>query len=103
MSQALQDRPATAPLSLETQIRRLTDRVDILETMFAYCRHADQLNGAAMAALFVEDCQAQFIPGGEHVLRGRKALEEFLCAALSGTVSGSHHIANEELVFETPD
>ena len=103
MSQALQDRPATAPASLESQIRRLTDRVEILETMFAYCRHADQLNGVAMAALFVEDCEAQFIPGDDHVLLGRKALEGFLCGALAVTVSGSHHIANEELVFETPD
>ena len=103
MSQALQDRPAATPGSLEAQVQRLTDRVAILETMFAYCRHADQLDGVAMAALFVDDCEAQFIPGDEHVLRGRKTLTEFLCGALAVTVSGSHHIANEELVFETPD
>ena len=106
MSQALQDRPASAApaASLEAQVRKLQDRVDILETMYAYCRYADQLNGVAMAALFVDDCVASFIPGSEdYVLRGRQALSDFLCGALAVTVSGSHHIANEELVFEAPD
>jgi hypothetical protein len=104
MSQAIQDRPVASLAALEAQVRRLQDRVDILETMFAYCRHADLLDGVAMAALFVEDCVATFIPRGEDfVLRGRAALTDFLCGALGGTVSGSHHIANEELIFETPD
>ena len=55
MSQALQDRPAAAtpPASLEAQVRKLTDRVDILETMSAYCRHADQLTDFATVGLSV--------------------------------------------------
>lgn len=90
--------------SLEAVVRRLQDRVDILGTMHAYCRHADNLDGDGMAALFVEDCVANFVPGGEEtILRGRAALNAFLNTALAVTVSGSHHIANEELVFETPD
>jgi hypothetical protein len=103
MSEALQERASASADTLEAQVRRLADRVAILETMYAYCRHADNLDGAAMAALFIEDCVAQFIHGDEHVLTGRKALEAFLCGALAVTVSGSHHIANEELVFEAPD
>jgi len=107
MSQALK-KPApgeaSMPLSIEATVRRLADRVDILETMYGYCRHADQLNGDAMSALFVEDCVCTFVPGGEETtLRGRRALNDFLNRALGGTVSGSHHIANEELIFETPD
>jgi len=91
-------------MSLEVMVRRLQDRVDILETMHAYCRHADNLDGDAMSALFTEGCIARFIPGGEDtILRGRRALNDFLNMALGGTVSGSHHIANEELIFETPD
>lgn len=90
--------------SLEATVRELKDRVDILETMYEYCRHADQLNPAAMTALFVDDCVANFIPGGEEVvLRGKPALLGMLTAALDITVSGSHHIANVELKFETPD
>ena len=105
MSQAIQDRPQGAPADDgAAAIRRLQDRVDILETMYAYCRHADNLDGPAMAALFVEDCVSSFIPGGEDtLLRGRQALTDFLCRALGVTVSGSHHIANAELVFETAD
>jgi hypothetical protein len=89
---------------LEAIVRELKDRVDVLETMHAYCRHADNLDGDAMAALFTDDCIASFVPGGEEtILRGRAALNQFLNMALGGTVSGSHHIANEELIFDTPD
>lgn len=107
MSQATQEYgagPVRSEMSLETMVRRLQDRIDILETMHAYCRHADNLDGDAMSALFTQDCVTSFIPGGEDtVLRGRRALNDFLNMALGGTVSGSHHIANEELIFETPD
>src|SRR5690349_13583291 len=66
-----------------TVVRQLKDRVDILETMYAYCRHADRLDGDSMSSLFVEDCISQFIPGGpETVLRGRRALNDFLNMAL---------------------
>lgn len=108
MSQALKQpapNEASMQMSIEQTVRRLQDRVDILETMYAYCRHADRLDGDSMSALFVEDCIANFIPSGgeETTLRGRRALNDFLNMALGGTVSGSHHIANEELIFETPD
>ncbi|WP_156467122.1 MULTISPECIES: nuclear transport factor 2 family protein [unclassified Phenylobacterium] len=107
MSQATKDyviSAVRAEPSLEAIVRELKDRVDILETMHAYCRHADNLDGDGMSALFVEDCVANFIPGGEEtMLRGRRALNDFLNMALGGTVSGSHHIANEELIFQTPD
>jgi len=107
MSQAVKERApseARKQMTVEETVRRLQDRVDILETMYAYCRHADNLDGDAMADLFVDDCVATFIPGGEEtLLRGQAALRGFLNGALGVTVSGSHHIANEELVFETPD
>jgi len=107
MSQATKEYVMSAvrfEMSLEVMVRQLKDRNDILETMFAYCRHADNLDGDAMSALFTDNCIANFVPGGEEtVLRGRKALNDFLNSALGVTVSGSHHIANEELIFETPD
>ena len=89
--------------SLAATVRELKDRVDILETMYAYCRHADQLNGDAMADLFVADCVASFIPGDATTLNGQTALRTFLNGALGVTVSGSHHISNAELIFETAD
>jgi hypothetical protein len=107
MSQAAKEYVMSAvrfEMSLEVLVRQLKDRNDILETMFAYCRHADNLDGDAMSTLFTENCIANFVPGGEDtMLRGRRALNDFLNSALGVTVSGSHHIANEELIFETPD
>jgi len=106
MSQSAEIRSAgeaTSPMSLEAVVRQLKDRVDVLETMYAYCRHADMLDGNAMADLFVEDSVSNFLPGGDSVLQGREALRGFLNGALGVTVSGSHHITNAELIFETPD
>ncbi|CAN7309120.1 nuclear transport factor 2 family protein [Phenylobacterium sp. LjRoot225] len=106
MSQTIAERPNSTrreDSDLAAVIRELKDRVDILETMYAYCRHADNLDGSAMADLFVGDSVSQFIPGDDWVLQGREALRKFLCDALAVTVSGSHHIANPELTFETPD
>jgi hypothetical protein len=96
--------PASASKNLEGIVRALKDRVDILETMYAYCRHADQLNADAMVDLFTDDCVSCFIPGrADMVLNGKEALRGFLAGALAGTVSGSHHISNVELVYDTPD
>ena len=91
-------------MSSEDRIQRLVDRVDILETMYAYCRHADNLDAASMVALFTDDCIANFVPGGDvFILRGKGPLTQMLSNALGATVSGSHHISNAELIFETPD
>jgi hypothetical protein len=91
-------------MSLEQVIRRLQDRVEIQELMYCYCRHADLLDAASMTALFVDDCVADFSPGDEAgFAQGREALRDFLSSALERTLSGSHHIANIELVFESED
>jgi hypothetical protein len=91
-------------MSLEETVRELKDRVDILETMYAYCRHADNLDPASMVALFTDDCTADFSPlVGGLFLNGKAELTDMLTAALTATVSGSHHISNVELTFETPD
>ena len=85
-----------------TRLRALEDRVAITELMHSYCRHADNLDGRAMAALFVEDCEADYVPGG-NLLVGRDQLTEMLTSALSDVVSGSHYITNFELRFDGPD
>ncbi|MDP3745809.1 MAG: nuclear transport factor 2 family protein [Phenylobacterium sp.] len=91
-------------MSLEKTVQELKDRVDILETMYEYCRHADNLDPASMVALFVDDCVANFVPGSdEYTLRGKAQLGKMLSDALGVTVSGSHHISNAEIRFDTPD
>jgi hypothetical protein len=84
------------------RLRALEDRVAITELMHSYCRHADNLDGRAMAALFVEDCEADYVPGGD-LLVGRDQLNQMLSDALSDVVSGSHHITNSELRFDGAD
>lgn len=91
-------------MPLEKIVRELKDRVDILETMHEYCRHADNLDPPSMVALFTDDCTADFWPGTDQLfLNGKAELTEMLTNALTVTVSGSHHISNVELRFETPD
>jgi hypothetical protein len=91
-------------VSFESIVQELKDRSDILDVMHEYCRHADNLDPASMVALFVDDCVANFVPGGEDtILRGKAQLMNMLAGALDVTVSGSHHITNAEFVFEAPD
>ena len=90
-------------MSLEVTVQRLQDRVDIHELLYRYCRYADTLDAAAMASLFVEDCEADFMNGQEPIFRGRKQLLEFFATALQDVLSGSHHITNVELIFENAD
>ena len=75
-------------MSQEEILYTLKARVDILETMYAYCRHADNLDAASMVALFTDDCVANFVPGGDaHILRGKAALTKMLADALGGTIT----------------
>ncbi|QUD90395.1 nuclear transport factor 2 family protein [Phenylobacterium montanum] len=91
-------------MSLERIVLELKARTEILETMYAYCRHADNLDPEGMVALFTEDCIANFVPGGEEtILKGKGALRKMLSDALGVTVSGSHHISNAELIFDGPE
>ena len=89
-------------MSLDNVVLELKSRVEILETMYAYCRHADNLDPASMVALFTDDCVANFVPGAEeYTLRGKVQLNRMLSDALGVTVSGSHHISNAELIFKS--
>jgi hypothetical protein len=91
-------------MSLEAMVRRLRDRVEIEELTYCYCRHADLLDAPAMVALFTDDCVADFMPGNTDLsCHGRSELLGFLASALENTTSGSHHIANVELIFESDD
>ena len=91
-------------VTLEETIRKLQDRVDIEETFHAYCRHADNADIENMTALFVDDCAVSYVQGGEDtVYRGRATLHAFLSSFQGAVISGSHHISNLELIFDTPD
>jgi ketosteroid isomerase-like protein len=91
-------------VSLEAIVQELKDRTDILETMYAYCRAADNLNADGMVALFTDDCVVNYVVTDEALaMRGKQALRNMLVEYFASSTSSSHHIANAELIFETPD
>jgi ketosteroid isomerase-like protein len=93
-----------AHVSLESQVQRLQDRMDIQELLHAYCRHADQLNTEGMAGFFTDDCVAAYVPPGmAPAFRSKKQLVDFLNTYFLNTISSSHHISNVELLFDSPD
>lgn len=90
---------SSANAALAAQVGRLVDRIQILETVYSYCRHADLLDAAGMVAHFTDDCVVTFHDDGPR-LHGREELLDRLSERLSTTLSGSHHVSNEELLFE---
>jgi hypothetical protein len=90
-----------APLEVTRQ--RLQDRIDVLETMYRYCRYADTQDARAMTDLFTEDCVVSYFGGRAPVYRSRSELYTTRKESLAKTLSGSHHITNAELFWETQD
>jgi ketosteroid isomerase-like protein len=90
-------------MSLEQTIQRLQDRVDIQEMMFAYCRHADQLDIDGMVAQFTEDCVVTYVPKEVPPFRGKDALRGFLSEYFPHSVSSSHYMTNVEMRFDSAD
>ena len=90
-------------MSLEQTIQRLQDRVDIQETMFAYCRYADQLDIEGMVAQFTDDCVVTYVPNEIPPFRGKGALRGFLSDYFPHSVSSSHYMTNVEIQFDARD
>jgi SnoaL-like domain len=90
--------------NLEQVIQRLVDREEISELMARYCRHADLLDAAGMAACFTDDCIVAYVPASmAPPARSRQELLGFLNAYFPNSVSSSHYVTNVELIFDTPD
>jgi ketosteroid isomerase-like protein len=88
--------------SLEDRIRRLEIRAEINEFLSSYCRAADTFDAKRQASLYTDDCVVSYIADASPV-HGRTALLGFLQAYFDSAVSGSHHIANVELLFKSDD
>ncbi len=89
-------------MSLEQQVRRLTDRTDILEMLYTYTRHADRLDWDGMVSLFSEDCTVSYVEG-ELPMVGRATLREMLSTYLPNSVSSIHYLSNSQVRFESDD
>jgi ketosteroid isomerase-like protein len=87
--------------SLEAVVHEIRDRIVILETKYAYCRHADALDAEGMLALVTDDCVVNYFGADEaQTMRGKAALRAMLTAYLPNTISSSHHISNSEVQFD---
>ena len=61
---------------LERQLRDLLEKEKIRELVKRYCHHQWDCDGAAMAALFTEDCEFSSSVSGVHLV-GKPALKKF--------------------------
>jgi len=57
-----------------------------------------------MASYFTPDCIAAYVlPSAAPAFNNRRELVDFLNTYFLNTISSSHHIANVELLFDSPD
>jgi ketosteroid isomerase-like protein len=86
-----------------TAIRELVDRREIERLIFAYCRHFDQNEPHAVAALFTEDAVVDYGPELPNIA-GSASIAETIAVGLERTFAAtSHHVSNVQIDFESPD
>lgn len=91
-------------MKAEADLRRLQDRVDIIEMIHAYCRYADNLDAERMSSLFTDDCVVSYVPlTVAQPVRGRSSLNGFFQRYFPESVSSSHYVSNIELLFDSAD
>lgn len=88
-------------MSFEEMVRELKDRTDILETKYAYCRHADNLDPEGMIAQFTDDCIVNYVGSDDSMaMHGKAALRQMLTTYFQSSVSSAHYITNAEIRFD---
>jgi ketosteroid isomerase-like protein len=84
-------------------VQELVDRRMIEGLIFAYCRHFDQNEPEAVAALFTEDAVVDYGPELPNIV-GSAAIAETIAVGLERTFAAtSHHVSNVQIDFEGPD
>jgi hypothetical protein len=90
--------------NLESVVRELKARADIMDTMAHYCRCADGRDAEAMIKLFTDDCIVDFLHTGDaQGFHGKDALRAILVPSRIDTITGSHHISNESFTFDSAE
>jgi ketosteroid isomerase-like protein len=92
----LKDAPAN---TLEERIQRLNDIESIKAVLYNYCHGCDINDAVLTAATFTDD--AVLCLNDKATFKGKKTIEQFFETVLP--VTGSHHISNMQIWFETPD
>lgn len=79
----------------------LEDEKAIRELLHAYCFCMDRGNADELVELFTKDCVWDGGPWGR--AEGRRALHEFLCAAVGSGEVKSRHLSANEVISITRD
>ena len=88
---------------MEATVRELADRQAIAELIHAYCRHFDQNEPEAVAALFTAGATVDYGPETETIV-GADTIAETIAVGLAQTFAAtSHHVSNIQITFEGPD
>lgn len=93
----------TPAAALEERVRRLEDREAIREILHHYTRAVDRNDVGGIVSCYTED--GCFLPGDKSKpVSGRENIMEVLGRLMNADIKTSaHHIANQQIYFETPD
>jgi ketosteroid isomerase-like protein len=95
--------PDARLIEVASVVRELADRQAIADLIHAYCRHFDNNEPAAVAALFTADATVDYGPEVPTIV-GSAAIGSTIAVGLERTFAAtSHHVSNIELSFEGPD
>ena len=91
------------PIDIDIAVRELTDRAGITEVLHAYARLVDERNFAAAAAVFTDDCLAEYGVRETDTLHSSAAVADWLTSQLRDGTATSHHISNVQISFPDAD
>ena len=87
----------------ENALRRLLDRREIEDLVYAYCRHFDRNEPELVAALFTDDATVDYGPEFPTIV-GADAIGSTIAVGLERTFAAtSHHVSNLQIEFEGAD
>jgi hypothetical protein len=88
--------------SFEDTVRELSDRQEITNTLYQYCRGMDSLDMDLIAGAFTEDGFLDIGPEPRLQTRGASAIHEAMKRMKRFTRS-SHHLSNIQIEFQDKD
>jgi len=91
------------PTDVDAAVRELTDRAAVTEVLHRYARLVDERDFAAAAAVFADDCLAEYGIHETEIMRSSAAVADWLTRQLRDGSATSHHISNIQVSFPDAD
>jgi 3-phenylpropionate/cinnamic acid dioxygenase small subunit len=91
------------PIDLDTSVHELVDRAAITEVLHTYARLVDEREFAAAAAVFTDDCLAEYGVRDTDTLHSSAAVADWLTRQLLDGTATSHHISNVQIDLTDDD